>query len=295
MGHPEKVSELATWYDGYDFGGQAIYNPWSVLNYLRDGCVAQPYWTNTSSNDVVRGLIGRASESINEQLTTLAEGSMVAAPLDLSVVYGHIDSATSAIWPQLYLAGYVTTHDVSEPNDVGVPRRLEVPNLEVRKLFIRELMERAATAAGDRDALARLHEALVSGDENSLVWELEEALLTSVSYHDLCSENSCHMWLLSLRYGMSGYRFPRSNREVGRGRPDVVCEPDAAHEKVLPAIVVEVKFAKVATKDELEALAKEALYTQVLRRRYEHGLTRNDAVLWSVAFDGKKNVAVKRA
>ncbi|HAM16745.1 MAG TPA: hypothetical protein DCP91_13000 [Eggerthellaceae bacterium] len=292
LGRADKAGELAEWYDGYDFGGESVYNPWSVLNYFFQGCIAQPYWTNTSSNTVVKDMIARADEGVNAQLTALAEGGAVEAMLDLSVVFGEIDSDTSAIWSQLYLAGYVTTHDVAEPNDSALVRRLEVPNLEVARLFSRELVERAEAAAGGRHALSALHAALASGDGGALAYELERALLNSVSYFDLRDENSAHMWLLSLLYGMEGYRFPRSNREVGRGRPDVVCEPDAAHETALPAIACEVKFARAAAPEELQALAQSALDEQALPRRYAHGLAGAGALLWGVAFDAAKHTAV---
>ena len=295
LGHADKVGELAAWYDGYDFGGEAAYNPWSVLNYFDKGCVAQPYWTNTSSNEVVRRLIGRADEGTNARLTALAEGGAVEEPLDLSIVFGEIDSDVSAIWSQLYLAGYVTTHDVERPTSSKVVRWLEVPNLEVRELFQDELVDRAYDASGGRHNLRSLHDALASGDAGALAFELEQALLNSVSYYDLRSENSCHMWVLSLLYGMEGYRFPRSNREAGRGRPDVTCEPDAAHEAELPAIVVEAKFYRDATDEQLRAEAAGALSDQALPKRYAHGLTGRGALLWGIAFDGHKHVAVEVA
>ena len=296
LGRADRLPELAEWYDGYSFGGEAVYNPWSVLNYLRQGCVAQPYWTNTSANTVVKSMIARAGGETNAQLTALAEGGAVEAPLDLSVVFGEIDSDTSAIWSQLYLAGYVTTRDVDEPNNPMLARRLEVPNLEVARLFARELVERAHAAAGGRHALSALHAALRSGDAEALSAELEEALLNSVSYHDLRDEASAHMWLLSLLYGMEGYRFPRSNREAGRGRPDVVCEPDAAREAELPAVVCEVKFARGADPGELRALAGSALEAQALPRRYAHGLAGAGAVLWGVALgSGKRAAACARS
>lgn len=291
----DKVAELAAWYDGYDFGGQAIYNPWSVLSYLDQGCVAQPYWTNTSSNEVIKRLIARADEMTNTQLTTLAEGGAVESPLDLSIVFGQIDSDTSAIWPQLYLAGYVTTHDIERPTSSKVVRKLMVPNFEVAELFQDELIDRANAAAGGRAALSSLHAALASDNTEALAYELGQALLNSVSHHDLQSENACHLWLLSLLYGMEGYRFPRSNRENGYGRPDVLCEPDAAHEQALPAVVCEVKFLRDASENELEKAAQQALSTQALPKRYAHGLAGNGTVLWSVAFDNHKHVAVARA
>ena len=38
--HADKVGELAKWYDGYSFGGEEVYNPWSVLNYFFHDCAA---------------------------------------------------------------------------------------------------------------------------------------------------------------------------------------------------------------------------------------------------------------
>lgn len=294
-GHADRAGELAEWYDGYDFGGVSVYNPWSVLSYLDQGCVAQPYWTNTSSNEVIRRLIARAGEAVNAELTALAEGGAVEEPLDLSIVFGEIDSDTSAIWSQLYLAGYVTTHDVVEPNNKRLARRLTVPNLEVAELFSDELVDRAWDAAGGRRALAALHGALRSGDAEALQAELERALLNSVSYYDLSSENSCHMWLLSLLYGMEGYCFPRSNREVGRGRPDVTCEPEAARAAALPAIVCEVKFERDADEARLAELASSVLTGQALHKRYAHGLSGAGTITYVVAFDAHKHVAVARA
>ena len=40
-------------YDGYHFGKEEIYNPWSILNYADTGELA-PYWVNTSSNKMIR-------------------------------------------------------------------------------------------------------------------------------------------------------------------------------------------------------------------------------------------------
>lgn len=33
-GMSEKENELRDWYDGYLFGNEEIYNPWSVINYI---------------------------------------------------------------------------------------------------------------------------------------------------------------------------------------------------------------------------------------------------------------------
>ncbi|HPE70549.1 MAG TPA: AAA family ATPase, partial [Thermotogota bacterium] len=48
--------QLRKWYNGYSFGSQTLYNPWSVLNSLADNKF-QPYWINTSSNDLIIQLV----------------------------------------------------------------------------------------------------------------------------------------------------------------------------------------------------------------------------------------------
>lgn len=57
-GQAEAFSQIKEWYGGYLFGRNEIYNQWSVLNFLSstDG-LQQTYWSNTSSNNIVRTLI----------------------------------------------------------------------------------------------------------------------------------------------------------------------------------------------------------------------------------------------
>lgn len=52
--------EVKQWYDGYLFGDQTIYNPWSVLSFINKGGVLAPYWVNTGSNVLLRHLLAEA-------------------------------------------------------------------------------------------------------------------------------------------------------------------------------------------------------------------------------------------
>ena len=67
------------WYDGYLFGNTEVYNPWSVINYV-DSCrinknaIPRPYWSNTSSNNIVRALIDQADLSLKQEIEALIEG-----------------------------------------------------------------------------------------------------------------------------------------------------------------------------------------------------------------------------
>ena len=64
----DKEDELKEWYDGYKFGDEEIYNPWSVINYISKKCVPQAYWVNTGKNEILEDVMEAASEDINEKL-----------------------------------------------------------------------------------------------------------------------------------------------------------------------------------------------------------------------------------
>ena len=99
----DKLPEMHDWYDGYNFGGVEAYNPWSVLNYLRQGGVAQPYWDNTSDNAIVHQLFQKATGESIAELQDLAAGGVVVRPLDLATVFSELDQhkglrSDAALW-----------------------------------------------------------------------------------------------------------------------------------------------------------------------------------------------------
>ena len=288
MGRADKVEEMAEWYDGYRFGDTDVYNPWSVLNYLHGG-EAQPYWTNTSRNGIVVDLIRHAGEGQTTELAELAAGGTVAKPLDLRTVFDDLAANPEAVWAQLYQAGYVTTRDTGRPNDDQMPRELYVPNLEVKRLYEKELLARAARLAGSEQRLRELHRAVAASDADGVRDALREVLLDSASYHDLTDEGDYHVLLLALLYSVPGYRPATSDRESGDGRCDVLLEPLPEEVSRLPAHAMELKLDRAAeTDDELAACARNVALAQAVRLEYGHGLAGNGLVRWGIAFCGKR-------
>lgn len=70
----DKEEELKDWYDGYLFGSEGIYNPWSVINYVSKGCIPQAYWVNTGKNEVLEDVLRVATDDITEKLYNLLQG-----------------------------------------------------------------------------------------------------------------------------------------------------------------------------------------------------------------------------
>ncbi len=289
------VDELRAWYDGFRFGSVDVYNPWSVLNYFSNDCAVDIYWGNTSSNSVLGDLVRGADDRTLAKLYGLLEpGGVVREVLDLGVVFPDIGLRKGAVWSMLYLAGYLTTNDTEAPNDTERVRALFIPNYEIAKLYRSEIIQRFSDIAGDRDSLARFHEAMRNGDDARVQEELERILLESASFFDLTRENSYHMLLLGLLFGMRGYGNPLSNREAGRGRFDLCVSPDNAD--LDPLIVVELKCAGKGADDALLANAAEEALEQIEGRAYAVPCNTGVAGVrrFGIAFSGKR-VAVKVA
>ena len=303
LGHAGHMDELRAWYDGYRFGGANIYNPWSVLSYFANNCEPGTYWVNTSNNSVIGEAVRRSDEMTLSSLYHLMElGATVPVRLNLEMVLPDVGMRGDALWGMLYLAGYVTTDETARPNMRSMVRRLRLPNMEVSALFRDEIIERFSASAGGEQGLDLLHRGLFEGDADLVERELNRILLNATSFHDLTSENSYHMLMLGLCFGLNGYMNPTSNREAGEGRFDIRIEPAAPSSPFAaltlsmpqrpPLITIEVKRLRGESSQDdsaLRGLAQAAL-RQISERGYDAGVLPTAAcgrVRFGIAFAGK--------
>lgn len=103
----DKEGELKGWYNGYLFGNEEIYNPWSVINYLSKNCVPQAYWVNTGKNEILDDVLKAATDDITERLHSLLQGETVIARIDQNVVYRELSEDPGNIYSFLFVAGYL--------------------------------------------------------------------------------------------------------------------------------------------------------------------------------------------
>ena len=106
------LKTVQRWYDGYQFGSTEVYNPWSVINYV-DSCrtnkdaFARPYWSNTSSNSIVRTLVEKADLSVKQEIEALIEGKTITKPIHEDITYEDMDSTQDNLWNFLFFTGYL--------------------------------------------------------------------------------------------------------------------------------------------------------------------------------------------
>ena len=139
-GVSEKEGELKDWYDGYSFGSEEIYNPWSVINYISKGCIPQAYWANTGKNEVLEDVLKAATDDITERLYSLLQGESVIARIDQNVVYRSLAEDPANIYSLLLVAGYLKAPKKELQADGSYLCEVSIPNREIAAVYKSEIL-----------------------------------------------------------------------------------------------------------------------------------------------------------
>ena len=142
-GLSDKESEVKKWYDGYRFGNKHIFCPWSLISYCyaatkKDNSVPQPFWVNTSGNDLITMFTDSSMESHNaeniDKLQKLMEGENVNISLMEFTTYPDLRVGVSfdVFMTMMLHTGYVTFAEGSDTSDKVTVR---IPNQEVLYCF----------------------------------------------------------------------------------------------------------------------------------------------------------------
>jgi len=90
-----KLEEIKSWYNGYNYGGQTIYNPWSIINCIYFQGEIKPYWVNSSGNELIRELLLKGSEDLKSSLELLIQNQSIEKKIDENIVFAEIESKSS--------------------------------------------------------------------------------------------------------------------------------------------------------------------------------------------------------
>lgn len=277
---------LKKWYDGYMFGKQEVYNPWSVINYVQS-CVVNPdakplpYWSNTSSNSIVHRLVERADLSAKREIEALIEGNSIIKPVHEDITYEDIESSQDNLWNFLFFTGYLKK--VSERQDEEI-RYIEmaIPNSEVRYIYKRTVLRWFEEKVEKKD-LSVFYENILNGNSEKIEETLSENLMDTISFYDY-QESFYHGFLTGLLKNIGNY-IVISNRESGNGRPDILLKYPSVRGK---AVILELKIAK--TYAELDRKCEEAL-KQIEEQNYEFSLRQegySNILKYGIAFYRKE-------
>ena len=285
-GLEQNRSAVKTWYDGYQFGDTEVYNPWSVINYVNScykdkNSLLRPYWSNTSSNSIVRTLVERADLSVKQEIEALIEGKTITKPIHEDITYDDVDSTQDNLWNFLFFTGYLKK--ISEHQDgEDILVEMAIPNSEVRYIY-KNMVLRWFEEKTKTKELSPLYESLLNGDREKMAEILSENLMETISFYDY-QESYYHGFLAGMLKNIGNY-IVQSNRESGNGRPDILVKYPSVRGK---AVIIEIKVAR--TYQDLEKKCDEAL-RQIEDRKYEEALRQegySDILKYGVAFYRKE-------
>lgn len=270
-GQEAKVQTVREWYDGYHFGTLDVYCPWDVISYCDDliddkDAAPKNYWINTSGNDVVRHFIEKMGNGVMKgEMEALIDGKEVEKEIHEDLTYHEIYDSVNHLWSMLFMTGYLTRQ---EPAD-GDRYKLVIPNLEIRSIFIRQIMAMfKKEVAKDGKLLESFCNALEQGNAAEVEKLFSSYLKKSISIRDTfvqktLKENFYHGILLGILEYKDGWIL-KSNKESGNGYSDIWIYDE---EKEL-GIIIEVKYAE---ESQFEVVCREAI-AQIDKNRYAEEL-----------------------
>ena len=273
-----EISKVKDWYDGYRFGNSEVYNPWSILNFLRFKEL-RAYWVDTSGNDLINDVLKKITKDTVRALERLFNGEglrqNISGTSDLSKLLDE-----NELWELLLFSGYLTIEEkIDQKNYI-----LRLPNKEVKELFKDSFLEKYF---GRGNKLSDLMEALTENRIDEYEEKLQEILLTSVSYNDTKKGNEAfyHGLIMGMGLYLEGEYITKSNIESGLGRYDFSVEPKNKNKR---AFIME--FKSTDSVEKLEGVSKEAL-EQIEAKKYDVSLKQNgikELTYIGIAFCGKK-------
>jgi len=295
LGH--RAEEVKTWYDGFTFGRvRDIYNPWSILNFLKYEKLAT-YWANTSSNSLIGKLVREGTREIKTEFEALLNGNSLVTEIDEQIVYDQLDYNENAIWSLLLASGYLKVKSLKaqgKGEEWKEIYELELTNLEVKIMFRGMVRDWFKPASSDYNDFIK---ALLIDDRKAMNVYMNRVAMQTFSFFDSGNrpskqsepERFYHGFVLGMMVELRQRYTVTSNRESGFGRYDVLLEPVRGEDD---AIIIEFKVFDPDEEKNLDDTVRRALQ-QIEEKGYaaglrEKGIPEGHIRKYGFAFEGKK-------
>ena len=287
-----ELNDVQKWYNGYLFGDTKVYNPWSIINFLKKGKL-RPYWVNTSGNGLIQLYLEKLKNEIFDEFSRLLNKENIFETINDSMTFGNLEANFEKnIWNLFFHSGYLTLAKKNEEEEVY----LKIPNEEILKMFSKMFIE---VYFRDSNNFSKFTNALKSGDIEKFKFELNKILLENTGIFDVSGnykEQFYHGLILGLILKLRNEYEITSNGFAGKGRYDLLLKP----KNVLggrEGIIFELKIVNLVEKLEKDNLKEklekecEIALRQIDEKKYSSVL-RNSGVekilKIGIAFLGKE-------
>ncbi|MBM6876304.1 AAA family ATPase, partial [Fusobacterium mortiferum] len=210
-----EMPEVKSWYNGYSFGENEIYNPWSILKYVQFKKV-KSYWVNTSGNALILNMLLASNSTVFDNLNDLINGKDIMVYINESIRMGD-NLSPNNIWEIMLFSGYLTVKEtLSETMFV-----LRIPNKEIQSLFKGLFVDAIFRESSNVGSLVQ---ALITKNISQVIKSLEDVVINAISFYDISRkyENPYQALLGGFLYALDDYYIMDPNMESGYGRADII-------------------------------------------------------------------------
>ncbi len=268
-----ELEDVQKWYNGYLFGDTKVYNPWSIINFLKKGRL-RPYWVNTSGNGLIQLYLEKLKNEIFDDFSKLLNKESILKRINDNMTFGNLEANFEKnIWNLFFHSGYLTLaeeYDVMKKNT-----GMKIPNKEILEMFSEMFIE---VYFKDTNNFLDMTEALKNGDVKKFKLELNKVLLENTGIFDvngIYKEQFYHGFMLGIILILKNEYEITSNGFAGKGRYDLLLKPKNVLEgregiifelKIVNANSDE-KFSRDKLKEKLEKECEVAL-NQIDEKKY---------------------------
>ena len=240
-----ELIDVQKWYNGYLFGEMNVYNPWSIINFLKRGKL-KPYWVNTSGNGLIKLYLQKLKDEIFDDFSKLLNKESILKRVNDNMTFGNLEANFEKnIWNLFFHSGYLTLNEGYNEGEEEI--HLKIPNEEILKMFSEMFIE---IYFESYETFLYMTNALKNGDIEKFKLELNKILLENVGIFDVSGaykEQFYHGLILGLILKLKNEYEITSNNFSGKGRYDLLLKPKNILRRK-EGIIFELKIVNVTEK-----------------------------------------------
>ncbi|ORU91121.1 MAG: hypothetical protein A6F72_01015 [Cycloclasticus sp. symbiont of Poecilosclerida sp. N] len=263
------LEKLKIWYNGYNYFGDPVYNPYDILLFVANGCLYKNYWWETGNPKFLVDLLKQNTYNI-PQLENIITTEEILNTFDVEKI-----DLVALLWQ----TGYLTFDKYIIKNDF-IKYKMRIPNKEIQhalnSLFIDYLTNNVNKRLQYQDALI---DSLENDDLSHLQSSLN-SLFASISYENYKKNNIAnyegyYASVVFTYFASLGFELIQEDN-TNTGRIDLTL-------KLINKIVI----------IEFKVDIKEAALTQIKQKKYYQKYLNDsrDIFIVGICFDSKaKNI-----
>ena len=249
-----ELEDVQKWYNGYLFGDRKVYNPWSIVNFLKRKKL-KPYWVNTSGNELIKLYLRKLKNEIFDDFSQLLNKKSISKRINDNMIFENLEANFSKnIWNLFFHSGYLTLAKKIEDDGMCY---LKIPNEEILKMFSEMFIE---IYFEDYEKFLYMSNALREGNISEFEKHLKEVLLENVGIFDVSGiyrEQFYHGLMLGIILTLKNEYEITSNNFSGKGRYDLLLKPKNL-EKRKEGIILELKVVNA-----MENLSEDKIFEKL--------------------------------